>query len=192
MKRRSHSPSRSRCLPQRTARARRRSRGRRLARSAFVLPSRRSPRRAHRARPRRRLREEAARRHGHAAHAQRDRARTTLVLDTNGLDITTRDAAAGQRAGAVQARRRGSDPRQRARDPDQRRHADRGHRVRVEPRRTRAAVARAGDDRGEEASVPLHAVAGHPRAHLGAVSGHARRALHLRRDASACRRSCSR
>ena len=61
---------------------------------------------------------------------------------------------------------------------------------RTQPGRGRVAVARAGADGGRPAAVPLHPVAGDPRAHLGAVPGLAGRAHHLRRRPSASRPTC--
>ena len=50
--------------------------------------------------------------------------------------------------------------------------------------RFRFAVARTRPDRGQAASVPVHAIAGDPRAQLDPAAGHARRPRHLHRARS--------
>ena len=116
---------------------------------------------------------------------RRDPRATEIVLDTRDLQIRKAEVASGNGSWADTAYR--LDPhdgsvRQCAASHRSTGRRSRPHHVHLFAFGTRASVADAGADRGQEASVPVQPVAGDSRAVVHPAAGHARRALHLRRD----------
>ena len=114
---------------------------------------------------------------------------TEVVLDTWGLEIEeVRDGSGAPARFELGPDRGCSGARCASRSPPRpqppwARAADRpgGGALSHQSRGDRAAVARAEADRRRQAALPVHAVAGDPRAHLDPAAGHALGALHLRR-----------